>query len=833
MSDASVLRPRRRAAMWAVPALLAVGVTGAAPSASQAQQEEPGGGEAGQVAEGFDDLGEAGAHETDARRLAAEGIFDSTGCAEGLFCPGEPLERWTMAVWLVRILDSREPPAIAESRFSDVDPDTWWAPYVERLAELEVTAGCGTDPPRFCPHTQVSRAQMATFLARAFDLEPADAAGFQDVAGAHAADINALAASGVTAGCSTDPLLYCPSAATTRAQMATFLVRAIDRQPAGQDQTAPDAGDQAAADFSDLGEAGVHETDARRLAAEGIFDSTGCAEGLFCPGEPLERWTMAVWLVRILDSSEPPAIAESRFSDVDPDTWWAPHVERLAELEVTAGCGTDPPRFCPHTQVSRAQMATFLARAFDLEPADAAGFQDVAGAHAADINALAASGITAGCSTDPLLYCPSTATSRAQMATFLARAIDRQPAGGGEEDAGGAGTGQEDAGGVGGGGGGVVGRRSTVFPQARPLVPAPTGVSATPTSEGFQAAWDDPRRRHAPPGAVPPAGLAGMDPAGRRGLRHAGCRCRRTQPRRRLRGAGPGGEPRRNYQLMDADLSSAGAGRGGSRRGQHDLGDRRRDGRHRRELDLTGEPRVGRAGLQGGMDRPESHRRTLRSPSPTRPPKHPGQLHDRHRRAGEGLAVLGAGGSRQPGGRRRTLRSRAGRRHLASGTRVDAEHRERRPTALAAMVSSPGFWRQGCHRIQDPLPARRHDPVERMGPRRHRHVECRDRAHQRPAVRASGARGQLLGPRTVAASVRGSVAGGSAAPRNPSRARRPRHHRLVAAADQAGPHRLPGPLADRARPAPQPGSAAAAASQPPRLRCFCPTSSPGCSTECA
>ena len=115
---------------------------------------------------------------------------------------------------------------------------------------------------------------------------------------------------------------------------------------AGQ-EAEPDARDQAEADFSDLGEAGVHETAVRRLAAEGIFDGTGCTQGLFCPGEPLERWTMAVWLVRILDSREPPDIAESRFSDVDPDTWWAPHVERLAELEVTAGCSTDPPQFCP------------------------------------------------------------------------------------------------------------------------------------------------------------------------------------------------------------------------------------------------------------------------------------------------------------------------------------------------------------------------------------------------------------------------------------------------------------------------------------------------------
>ena len=38
--------------------------------------------------------------------------------------------------------------------------------YTERLAELAVTAGCATDPLRYCPQRPVTRAQIATFLAR-------------------------------------------------------------------------------------------------------------------------------------------------------------------------------------------------------------------------------------------------------------------------------------------------------------------------------------------------------------------------------------------------------------------------------------------------------------------------------------------------------------------------------------------------------------------------------------------------------------------------------------------------------------------------------------------
>ena len=50
------------------------------------------------------------------------------------------------------------------------------------------------------------------------------AAGSADTAGnTHAANIDALAAAGVTAGCRTDPLSYCPDQPVTRAQLATFL----------------------------------------------------------------------------------------------------------------------------------------------------------------------------------------------------------------------------------------------------------------------------------------------------------------------------------------------------------------------------------------------------------------------------------------------------------------------------------------------------------------------------------------------------------------------------------------------------------------------------------
>lgn len=180
---------------------------------------------------------------------------------------------------------------------------------------------------------------------------------------------------------------------------------------------------QAARSFADV-TGGVHMPAIDALAERGVFDGTECAEDLFCPGDETKRWTMAVWLVRVLDEAEPPPATESSFADVDAGNRWLPHIERLAEIEVTTGCLVGPLRFCPDGSVDRAEMATFLTRAFDIEAADPAGFADTAGnAHAASIDALAAARITASCAGEPRRYCPDQPVTRAETATFLARAL--------------------------------------------------------------------------------------------------------------------------------------------------------------------------------------------------------------------------------------------------------------------------------------------------------------------------------------------------------------------------------------------------------------------------
>ena len=167
-------------------------------------------------------------HAAALEALAERGVLDDTECAVSSICPNAGIKRWTVAVWLVRALDSQDPPAVNQTSFHDVETEAWWMPYVERLAALQITKGCATQPRRYCPDDSVTRAQMASFLVRSFDIHPAASAGFSDTAdNTHEAHIDALAAAGITIGCSTEPLRYCPTQPVTRGQMATLLTRAL------------------------------------------------------------------------------------------------------------------------------------------------------------------------------------------------------------------------------------------------------------------------------------------------------------------------------------------------------------------------------------------------------------------------------------------------------------------------------------------------------------------------------------------------------------------------------------------------------------------------------
>jgi hypothetical protein len=153
--------------------------------------------------------------------LADDGIIK--GCGGGRFCPNQPIDRSEMARVLQRAL---KVPSSDRDAFPDDDGLAAEA-AINALAAAGVVNGCG-DGSRYCPDEPVSRARMASYLARGFELPRASRDFFADDDGhGHEDNINRVAAAGISVGC-TDTR-FCVTGRVTRGQLASFLVRALDR----------------------------------------------------------------------------------------------------------------------------------------------------------------------------------------------------------------------------------------------------------------------------------------------------------------------------------------------------------------------------------------------------------------------------------------------------------------------------------------------------------------------------------------------------------------------------------------------------------------------------
>ncbi len=176
-------------------------------------------------------------------------------------------------------------------RFSDARPGDFAFVFIETLARSGITGGCGGD--NYCPLDPVTRAQMSVFLERGmrgsdFIPPPATGSAFADVEADDfaAAFIEQLFADGITGGCGGGN--FCPGDTVTRAQMAIFLLRAIN----GAGYTPPPPSGV----FSDVDLSYWAVAWIEQLAAQGI--TSGCGGGRFCPDQPVTRAQMAVFLVR-------------------------------------------------------------------------------------------------------------------------------------------------------------------------------------------------------------------------------------------------------------------------------------------------------------------------------------------------------------------------------------------------------------------------------------------------------------------------------------------------------------------------------------------------------
>jgi Hypothetical glycosyl hydrolase family 15/S-layer homology domain len=168
----------------------------------------------------------------------------------------------------------------------------------------------------------------------------------------------------------------------------------------------------------------VHEGSIEAIAAESI--TLGCNppdNDRFCPDDPVDRGMMAAFLARAFDLPETP---EHFFNDDDGHLFESA-INRLAARGITKGC--DPPaneRFCPDDDMTRGAMAAMLSRAFHYPESNVNRFADDDGHLFEDaIQRIAAAGVTVGCNPPQNdEFCPNDTVTRAEMATFLTRALD-------------------------------------------------------------------------------------------------------------------------------------------------------------------------------------------------------------------------------------------------------------------------------------------------------------------------------------------------------------------------------------------------------------------------
>jgi len=180
--------------------------------------------------------------------------------------------------------------------FVDVPPGYWAEDAIYKIYNAGITTGCSQNPLQYCPENPVTRAQIAVFLDRAkhgSNFTPPLATGiFEDVPVSYwAADfIEQFYNDGITSGCSTNPLWYCPENPVTRAQMAIFLLRAKH----GSSYTPP----AATGIFEDVPVTYWAADWVEQLYNEEITTGCGTSPLSYCPEDTVTRAQMAVFIVR-------------------------------------------------------------------------------------------------------------------------------------------------------------------------------------------------------------------------------------------------------------------------------------------------------------------------------------------------------------------------------------------------------------------------------------------------------------------------------------------------------------------------------------------------------
>ncbi len=160
--------------------------------------------------------------------LRSKGIVSGYESTSGdYFAPNRSVTRAQAAKMLLTAIGEKEA-TVTTQRFSDVPKGHWAAGWIERAVQLGIFSGNANGT--FSPENTLNRAQMSKVLAESFDITGDKSLGepFDDVWVNHdfRERVIALYWEGITTG--VKPNRYQPWGNVTRSQMAMFLARAME-----------------------------------------------------------------------------------------------------------------------------------------------------------------------------------------------------------------------------------------------------------------------------------------------------------------------------------------------------------------------------------------------------------------------------------------------------------------------------------------------------------------------------------------------------------------------------------------------------------------------------
>jgi Tol biopolymer transport system component len=194
------------------------------------------------------------------------------------------------------------------SVFADVPADHLYAGEIEILYANRLTAGCSTNPLKFCPDQIMDRGQAAVFILRgtftsAFIPAPATHFFVDDWSIGPWAEpwAEAMKTTGISAGCRTSPPKFCPWDQIPREQAAIFALRLEN----GVDYTPPPASGTMFADLTDTSDYYIAWEE--QAYADGLLPDCGMVgtKPKICPKALVSRGLAAYMIVNAKDLTMP------------------------------------------------------------------------------------------------------------------------------------------------------------------------------------------------------------------------------------------------------------------------------------------------------------------------------------------------------------------------------------------------------------------------------------------------------------------------------------------------------------------------------------------------